>query len=167
MYKLCIGVAVAATIGIAYPAAAQLSTTSSREAEQTTVKPGTMHQHVERAEKVVKELLAQRAAGSSDQTERKNVVLIERTQLEKLQGELNAIDTGSNGNAPAATGTLESHITAANNILAGLETQASSSTQAGNNQVVSADRRTVKELRDSIEAIEHLSKDKSHGEYKK
>jgi len=65
MHKLCIGIAAAAMIAIAYPASAQLSTSSSREAEQTTVKPGTMHQHVERAEKVVKELLEERPAHSS------------------------------------------------------------------------------------------------------
>lgn len=160
MHKLCIGIAAAALIAVAYPASAQLSTSSSREAEQTTVKPGSMHQHVERAETVVKELLAQRSAGSSAQTEQKNVVLIERTQLEKLQGELNAIDTEYNSNAPTATSALESHITTANNIIAGLESQAHNSTPP--EKIVTTDRRTVKELRDSIEAIEHLSKDKSH-----
>ena len=49
-----------------------------------------------------------------------------------------------------------------NNIIAGLETQPPTSSQAEHGPVVTTDRRTVKELRDSIEAIERLSKEKSH-----
>lgn len=155
MYKLSLSLGAAALLTLAQPALAQQSTASARDAQQTDVKPGTMHDHVERAEKIVKELLQQRPAGATDAAAApKEFVNIERAQLEKLQGELSAMGSGPNTSS-ASTDALQSHVAAAQNIVGALETRTTS-----NADVVSVDRKTVKELRDTIEAIEHSSKKK-------
>ena len=162
MHKLCISVAAAALVAVAYPASAQLSTASSRAAEQTNVKPGSMHDHIERAETIVKELLAQRPAGAANPAQApKNFVNIERPRLEKLQGELNAITTASNDTSQTAAGTLQAHVTTAANMVSGLEAQPT----VANSDVITVDRNRLKELRDAIEAIEHSAKE-SHRESK-
>lgn len=157
MYKLSICLTAAAVLTLTQPGLAQQSTAASREARQTDVKSGTMHDHIERAEKIVKDLLEQRPAGATDPAATpKSYVNIERSQLEKLQGELNALGTASNSTSSASANTLQTHVTAAQNIVGSLETRTTA-----NSDVVSVDRSTVKELRDTIEAIEHSSKDKS------
>src|SRR5579871_4055634 len=171
MRKLWISFAAAACMAVAYPASGQLSTTSSRQAEQPPhATGGTMHDHIERAEKVVNQLLDKRSAEApprkeSNGSQSTQMIAVERTQLERLQTELNEINTASND--PAGQSKLDMHIANAKNIAATLANQPASSAQpSATNEIVVVDRTMLKQLHSQIEDIEHLAKNSSHHESK-
>ena len=161
MQKLWITLAAAALFAWGTPASAQLSTSSSRKAEQPpTATSGSMHDHIERAEKVVNQLLEKRPAGASTQPVPKNIINVERTQLERMQMELS--EAAASANDSSAQSALETHLSAASTIVASLEaTPASSAGPAGNVEIVTVDRKMLKDLQRQIEDIEHMAK-KTH-----
>ncbi len=164
MQKLWISLAAAACLAIAYPASAQLSETSSRKAEQPPhATTGSMHDHVERAEKVVNQLLDKRSANAPGQkpSGSNQMIAVERTQLERLQTELNEINTASNDSTGQSK--LDTHIANAKNIATTLANEPASSAQpSSTNEIVLVDRATLKDLHSQIEDIEHLAKNSHH-----
>jgi len=159
MTKLWISLAAAALIASASPATAQLSRASSRKAEQEpTETTGTMHDHVERAEKVLNQLLAQHSATVTDHKRDNRTMAVERTQLERLKTELDSIDQAGNA-TPSNAGTLDTHLAQAKSIADTLANeQASASQPSGNVEIVTVDRDTLKQLRKDVEDIEHLAR---------
>ncbi len=161
MRKLCLAIGAAAVVAIATPAAAQLSTAASRKAEQPVVETsGTLHDHVERAERVVKQLLEQRAAETNESNRSSHMIAVERKQLERLQTELGEIDAASNDASKLGT-----HVASARTLADTLANQpVAASAPAGSADVVVVDRNMLKSVRDQIESIEKLAKDSSRHE---
>src|ERR1051325_11074151 len=99
VHKRFLSIAAAGLIAAGAPVFAQ-SQTAERKAEQpATPTSGTMHDHIERAERVVKQLLDARPANATNERESKSsntMVAVERTQLQRLAAELNEIETASN-----------------------------------------------------------------------
>jgi hypothetical protein len=158
MRKLWIPFAAAALIACGTPASAQLSTASSRKAEQPPAPTsGSMHDHIERAERVVNQLLEKRPAGASTQPVPKNTINVERTQLERLQMELNEASAASTDSSSQSA--LETHLTSATSIAANLAAETSPQPQpTGSVEIVTVDRKMLKDLHRQIEDIEHMAK---------
>jgi flagellar biosynthesis chaperone FliJ len=162
MNKLCISVAAAALLGAASSVTAQLSPESSRKAERAPVATtGTMHDHVERAEKVLHQLLRKRYAGSNNPADAsKNMIAVQRTQLERLQVELDAVQRQTNRASTQSTSELASHVATAKSIATSLASESSSqAANANDSSIVTVDRSQLKQLEEQIDAIEHAAKE--------
>jgi hypothetical protein len=167
-----LSIAAAGLIAAASPAFAQ-SQTSERKAEQpATPTSGTIHDHIERAERVVKELLAARPANATDERESRSsseskssntMVAVERTQLQRLATELNEIDTAANDTSAKGANALDGHINTASALATTLANQPATSAEPGSKvEIVTVDRTTLKQLRDEVESIERLAKNQHH-----
>ena len=160
MQKLFVAVAAASMIGVAYPASAQFA--REQKAEQSpTATTGSMHDHTERAERVLKQLLQQRPANDTSRSaaSKSDEVAVERTQLERLQTELKEINAASSDTSPKGASALDEHVVVAQNIATSLANRPVTPTEPqGRVEIVTVERSTLKQLKDEIEAIEKLSK---------
>lgn len=141
----------------------------------------TLHNHVEKAESIVKDLLAGHQAASTV-PQKNTLIAVHRSDLEKLQAELANMskDTPASQSATAIPGTLSAHVREARrlaNVLntststaaprpvgtsgtaaaSGASDTTSSRAASRHDDIVTVDRTKIRELHTEIEAIERLA----------